>query len=341
MSPPAKKATPRKTTAQQSGAARKAAAPGATKAATKVTKAAKAAKAAKVTKVTKAKKSTPPRSATSSAKKARSAAKSVRSRGGAPIADRLGSPRSGVLITGGGSGIGRATALALAEVGRPVAIWDINSEGAEETAKVCAAAGVATDWTAIDVADSVAVGKAVPEAARALGNIGGFVHGAGVAGPMSVDYIDDDLWDSVLNVNVRAAVMIARALIGPFADAGPGSAMVLISSIEGLVGSSMLTAYCASKSSVLGAMRSIGHRMASDGVRVNAVCPGAVATPMLLPALEIPGYRQSIEERTPLGRISMPEEIARPIRFLLSDEASFITGTHLVIDGGMTSITAI
>jgi NAD(P)-dependent dehydrogenase (short-subunit alcohol dehydrogenase family) len=222
-----------------------------------------------------------------------------------------------------------------------VAIWDINAEGAEETAKRCAAAGVATDWTAIDVADSVAVGKAVPEAARALGSIGGFVHGAGVAGPMSVDFIDDDLWDSVLNVNVRAAVMIARALIGPFADAGPGSAMVLISSIEGLFGSSMLTAYCASKSSVLGAMRSIGHRMASEGVRVNAVCPGAVATPMLLPAFEIPGYRQSLEERTPLGRISMPEEIARPIRFLLSDEASFVTGTYLVVDGGMTSITVI
>jgi NAD(P)-dependent dehydrogenase (short-subunit alcohol dehydrogenase family) len=222
-----------------------------------------------------------------------------------------------------------------------VAIWDINGEGAEETATLCAAAGVASHWTAIDVADSAAVGKAVPEAVRALGTLGGFVHGAGVSGPMSVDFIDDDLWDSVLNVNVRAAVMIARSLIGPFAAAGPGSAMVLISSIEGLFGSSLLTAYCASKSSVLGVMRSIGHRMASDGVRVNAVCPGAVATPMLLPAFEIPGYRRSIEERTPLGRISMPEEIARPIRFLLSDEASFVTGTHLVIDGGMTSITAI
>jgi NAD(P)-dependent dehydrogenase (short-subunit alcohol dehydrogenase family) len=158
---------------------------------------------------------------------------------------------------------------------------------------------------------------------------------------MSVDFIDDQLWDSVLDVNLRAGVMIARSLIGPFQAAGPGSAMVFISSIEGLFGSSMLTAYCASKGGVLGVMRSIGHRMAADGVRVNAVCPGAVATPMLLPAFEIPGFRQSIEERTPLRRISMPEEIARPIRFLLSDEASFVTGTHLVIDGGMTSITAI
>jgi NAD(P)-dependent dehydrogenase (short-subunit alcohol dehydrogenase family) len=267
--------------------------------------------------------------------------KATRSKGSGDVADRLGSPRSGVLVTGGGSGIGRATALALAEVGRPVAIWDLNSDGAEETATLCAAAGVDTDWTVIDVADSTAVAKAVPESVRALGTIGGFVHAAGVSGPMSVDFIDDELWDSVLNVNVRAAVMIARELIGPFAAAGTGSAMVLISSIEGLFGSSMLTAYCASKGSVLGVMRSIAHRMASDGVRVNAVCPGAVATPMLLPAFELPGYRQAIEERTPLGRVSIPEEIARPIRFLLSDEASFITGTHLVVDGGMTSITAI
>ncbi|MGH8995839.1 MAG: SDR family NAD(P)-dependent oxidoreductase [Acidimicrobiales bacterium] len=246
-----------------------------------------------------------------------------------------------MLVTGGGSGIGRATALALAEVGRPVAIWDINGDGAEETASLCAAAGADVDWTVIDVTDSGAVAEAVPDSVRALGSIGGFVHAAGVGGPMSVDFIDNDLWDAVLNVNLRAAVMIARSLIGPFGAAGPGSAMVLISSIEGLFGSSMLTAYCASKGGVLGVMRSIGHRMAADGVRVNAVCPGAVATPMLLPAFELPGFRQSIEERTPLRRVSMPEEIARPIRFLLSDEASFITGTHLVIDGGMTSITAI
>ena len=300
-----------------------------------------ASKAASRTATTK-KKPAPKTTATKkSATSQSTTATPARSRGRVPVDSRLGSPRSGVLITGGGSGIGRATALALAEVGRPVAIWDLNGDGAEETASLCAATGVATDWTAIDVADSAAVAQAVPASELALGTIGGFVHAAGVSGPMSVDYIDDDLWDSVLNVNVRAAGMIARELIGPFATAGPGSAMVLISSIEGLFGSSMLTAYCASKGSVLGVMRSIGHRMAADGVRVNAVCPGAVATPMLLPAFDLPGYRQALEERTPLGRISMPEEIARPIRFLLSDEASFVTGAHLVVDGGMTSITAI
>jgi NAD(P)-dependent dehydrogenase (short-subunit alcohol dehydrogenase family) len=301
------------------------------------TKKSTASKTAAATKSAATKSAASKRSAASKA----AATKAVPSKRSAPVRDRLGAPGTGVLITGGGSGIGRATALALAEVGRPVSIWDINGDGAEETASLCAAAGVVSEWAVVDVADSAAIAEAVPKSVRALGAIGGFVHAAGVGGPMSVDFIDDELWDSVLDINVRGGVMIARSLIGPFQAAGPGSAMVFISSIEGLFGSAMLTAYCASKGGVLGVMRSIGHRMAADGVRVNAVCPGAVATPMLLPAFELPGFRQSIEDRTPLRRISMPEEIARPIRFLLSDEASFITGTHLVIDGGMTSITAI
>ena len=127
----------------------------------------------------------------------------------------------------------------------------------------------------------------------------------------------------------------------PFRQAGPGSAAVLVSSIEGFFGSSVLTAYCASKAGVLGVMRSLAQRFAREGFRVNAVCPGAVATPMLEPAFALPGFREQIEERTPLGRISTPDEIARPIRFLLSTEASFITGTHLTVDGGMTAVTAI
>jgi NAD(P)-dependent dehydrogenase (short-subunit alcohol dehydrogenase family) len=254
----------------------------------------------------------------------------------------LGSPNTGVLVTGGGSGIGRETALALAEVGRPVAVWDLNPEGAEETATLCRQRfGVTADWSVIDVADTAAVEAGVPRAAAALGSLGGFVHAAGIGGAMSVDFIDDELWGRTLDVNLRAAVMISRMLLVPFRQAGPGSAVVLISSVEGLFGSAMLTAYCASKGGVLGVMRSIAHRFAIEGFRVNAVCPGAVSTPMLAPAFELPGFREQLEGRTPLGRISTPDEIARPIRFLLSDEASFITGAHLTIDGGLTAVTAV
>ena len=245
-------------------------------------------------------------------------------------------------MTGGGSGIGRETALALAEVGRPVSVWDIDAAGAEETATLCRERhGVVADWSVVDVADTAAIGTAVPEAEAALGSLGGFVHAAGVSGAMPVDLIEDELWDTTLNINLRAGVMISRGLIEPFRRAGPGSAVVFISSIEGLFGSTFLTAYCASKGGVLGVMRSIAQRFASEGFRVNAVCPGAVATPMLAPAFELAGFREQLEGRTPLQRVSTPEEIARPIRFLLSDEASFITGTHLTVDGGLTAVTAI
>jgi NAD(P)-dependent dehydrogenase (short-subunit alcohol dehydrogenase family) len=246
-----------------------------------------------------------------------------------------------VLISGGASGIGRETALALAEVGRPVAIWDIDAGGAEETASRCRQRGGTAVWSVVDVADTAALEAAVPQVVTDLGTLGGFVHAAGVPGPAMVDDISDDVWDATLNVNLRAAVMICRFLIEPFRKAGPGSAAVLISSIEGLFGNSILTAYCASKGGVIGVMRSIAQRYAMEGFRINAVCPGAVDTPMLAPAFELPGLREELENRTPLKRVSSPDEIARPIRFLLSDEASFITGTTLIVDGGLTSVTAV
>jgi len=256
-------------------------------------------------------------------------------------ADLLGSPGTGVLVTGGGSGIGRATAVALAEVGRPVAVWDIDAAGAEETAARCRDLGVTAQAARVDVSDSAVIADAVTSVADALGSLGGFVHAAGVSGAALVDDLDDAVWDDTLNVNLRAAAVICRHLLPPFREAGPGSSVVLISSIEGFFGSSVLTAYCASKGGVLGVMRSLAQRFASEGFRVNAVCPGAVATPMLEPAFALPGFREQIEERTPLQRISTPDEIARPIRFLLSAEASFVTGTHLTVDGGMTAVTAI
>jgi NAD(P)-dependent dehydrogenase (short-subunit alcohol dehydrogenase family) len=251
----------------------------------------------------------------------------------------LGSPATGVVVTGGASGIGRATCLALAEVGRPVAVWDVNAEGATETAKRCADQhGVVSHAVAVDVADRAAIDAAAAETTATLRSVGGLVHAAGVGLPGAVDDLDELSWGSVVDVNLRAAGFLVRALLPALRASGPGAAVVSISSVEALVGHGVLPAYCASKAGLLGLTRSLAHSLGFDGIRVNAVCPGAVDTPMLAPLLAAPGARQAIEQRVPLGRVAEPRDIAKAVRFLLCDEAAYVHGTYLVVDGGMTAV---
>ncbi len=278
------------------------------------------------------------RSSTAEKQARRAPRPSRRHAGGA----QLGRPRTGVVVTGGASGIGRATCLALAEVGRPVAVWDRDLPGARRTARRCADDfGVATVAVGIDVAVSDSFSSAVARSLAALDSIGGLVHGAGVDGAMPVTMLDEDSWDAVLDVNLRAAALLTRALHPSLVAAGDGSAIVYISSIEGFFGHSYLPAYAASKAGLLGLTRSAAHTLGADGIRVNAVCPGAVDTPMLAPLLAFPGAREGLEGRTPLGRLANPEDIAKSIRFLLCDEAAFINGASLIVDGGMTAISGI
>jgi NAD(P)-dependent dehydrogenase (short-subunit alcohol dehydrogenase family) len=254
----------------------------------------------------------------------------------------LGRPQSGVVVTGGASGIGRACARALAEVGRPVAIWDRDGDGAKEVADGCAEEfKVPAVGLGLDVTLSADLDRAVSASLGVLDKIGGLVHAAGIGGPGPVTLVDDESWDAVLDVNLRAGAMLTRALAKELAAAGPGSAIVYISSIEAFVGSTFLAAYCASKAGLLGLTRSAAATLGPEGIRVNAVCPGAVDTPLLAPLLMIPGTRDALEEKTPLARLAQPEEIGRVVRFLLSDDASFITGASLVVDGGLTAVAGV
>jgi NAD(P)-dependent dehydrogenase (short-subunit alcohol dehydrogenase family) len=247
----------------------------------------------------------------------------------------LGTPSTGVVVTGGASGIGRACCLALAEVGRPVAVWDVNGAGAKETASLI---GRGAHWAEVDVRSQAAITDAVASTVEALGTVGGLVHAAGVAGPMPIDFMDEESWDAVLDVNLRAEAFLVRALLPHFKAAGPGSAVVGIASIEALVGNGMIPAYCSSKAGLLGLTRALAHRLSVDGIRANAICPGAIDTPMLAPLLAFPEARARLEERVPLGRVADPSEIAKVARFLLSDEASYMTGAAVVVDGGMTAV---
>ena len=174
-----------------------------------------------------------------------------------------------------------------------------------------------------------------------MGPLGGLVHSAGIGGAAPITMIDDDTWDEVLDVNLRAAATLVRALHDCLLEANPGSAVVYISSIEASIGSPFLPAYCASKAGLLGLTRAACAQLGPEGIRINAVCPGAVDTPLLAPLLEMPGAQERLEPSTPLGRLARPEDVAAVVRFLLSDEAAYVTGTSVVVDGGMTAVGAV
>jgi NAD(P)-dependent dehydrogenase (short-subunit alcohol dehydrogenase family) len=243
-------------------------------------------------------------------------------------------PLTGVIITGGGSGIGAATMHALAEAGRPVAAWDLNGDNAVRVAKeVSDKHGVAALGLALDVTDTAAFGSAIASSRDALGTIGGLVHCAGIPGVSTIDELDDSVWSLTLSTHLTSAAVLVRELT-PDLKRNPGSAVVFIASIAAIVGFDANPAYCAAKSGLLGLARSTAARLGEHRIRANSVCPGFIETPMMARSLQAGGDR--FATRAPLRRIGQPDDIAAAVRFLLSDDASFVTGAELVVDGGVT-----
>jgi NAD(P)-dependent dehydrogenase (short-subunit alcohol dehydrogenase family) len=242
-----------------------------------------------------------------------------------------------VLVTGAASGIGRATAELFAEMGARVVASDADAERGEETAAALSKAGGEVRFVAADVTDGDAVSGLVAQVGEVLGRLDCAANCAGIGGGhgLTHEYPEAE-WDRIVSTDLRGTWLAMRAEIGAMLAQGDGGAIVNVSSTLGLRGSPMASAYSAGKHGVLGLTRTAAVEYAAAGIRVNAVCPGAIDTPMMDETFErFPGFRESLLGFVPMGRMGRPAEVAAAIAWLSSDAASFITGEALAVEGGL------
>jgi len=236
-----------------------------------------------------------------------------------------------VIVTGGGAGLGRAISVALAEEGALVVVADRDAAAARATCAAVSAAGGSAQAEAVDVLDRARVEAMVADVMSLHGRIDGLVNNAGVLGPpQSLLETDDAAVDRVMQVNVRGVFTCTRAAA---AHMRPGAAIVTLASLAGKEGPRNLSIYSASKAAVIAATKSWSKELVDRGIRANCVAPTLIADTGMKQEMPVSLSSDSIA-RIPMGRPATPQEVARVVLFLLSDEASFVTGACYDASGG-------
>lgn len=239
------------------------------------------------------------------------------------------------MVTGAASGIGRATALLLSEMGAKVLLVDINEEQLKEVQSECR--GI-TDILVLDLTDVETIKGAVKEKVAIFGKLNGFVHCAGIPYIAPLKVVNAEKAEKVYKLNTYAAIELAKACSNKQIYAGEHGSFVLISSVYGLVGSAANVGYAMSKGAIVAITKSLAMELVNNGIRVNCVAPGFIKTPMAdnVDGMMDSDYDNRLNALHPMG-LGNPEDIANAILFLFSDMSKWMTGAVLNVDGGFTA----
>jgi NAD(P)-dependent dehydrogenase (short-subunit alcohol dehydrogenase family) len=242
-----------------------------------------------------------------------------------------------VLVTGAGSGIGRATALAFAAEGARLVLSDVDEPSGRATVASAQAQGAEAEFVRTDVSRAADCAAMVDRAVTRFGRLDVAFNNAGIyIKAAAIAEIDESEWQRIVGINLTGVFLCMKYEIAAMKRTG-GGAIINTASVGGLIGTAGVTAYCATKHGVVGLTKSAALDHIRDGIRINAVCPGGTRTPMLNEWFRDPEVERVALAGTPIGRMADPAEIARTVLFLASDDASFMVGHALVADGGLTA----